>query len=94
MAFDNGITLTANSKKTKHKFKNQEINFDPRFHSNLTIFFFSGRLQCNLCTLLVGRRASVLCALKDSGLQVWVRAWRDALDWFYLSRSIDWCDDI
>ena len=40
MAFDNGITLTANSKKTKHKFKNQEINFDPRFHSNLTIFFF------------------------------------------------------
>ena len=29
MAFDNGITLTANSKKTKHKFKNQEINFDP-----------------------------------------------------------------
>ena len=40
MAFDNGITLTANSKKTKHKFKNQEINFDPRFNSNLTIFFF------------------------------------------------------
>lgn len=39
MAFNNGITLTANSKKTKHKFKNQEINCDPRFHSNLTIFF-------------------------------------------------------